>query len=230
MREGVQSTAGEGIAPILAAALFADDARGMPRARDLCRAIGRRERLPYPVVVESWFDAYAEGLIAPVLHALFAEGIVFEPHLQNTLVGLRDGWPERIVLRDFEGVKLVTGRFDASRVADVSPAAGQALWYDEERGWNRIAYCLFVNQLGEAVDHLAAGDAGLSAKLWRIVRHKIERYRTSYGSGKCAEKLDTLLSGMPLPAKTNLMVRFARQADRHATYAPLDNPLVEGGR
>ncbi|QOV94735.1 IucA/IucC family siderophore biosynthesis protein [Novosphingobium sp. ES2-1] len=230
LREGVQSITGEGITPILAAALFTDDAGGIPRARDLCRDIARRERLSYPAVAETWFDAYAEGLMAPVLHALFAEGIVFEPHLQNTLVGLRDDWPERIVLRDFEGVKLVTGRFDASRVAHLSPAAGQALWYDEERGWNRIAYCLFVNQLGEAVDHLAAGDADLSARLWRIVRRRIEQYQTSYGSRKSAGKLDSLLSGAPLPAKTNLLVRFTRQADRHATYAPLDNPLVEAGR
>ncbi|PKB25372.1 siderophore synthetase component [Novosphingobium kunmingense] len=230
LREGVQSIAGEGITPILAAALFADDAGGMPRASDLCRAIARRERLSYLAAAERWFDAYADGLIAPVLHALFAEGIVFEPHLQNTLVGLRDGWPERIVLRDFEGVKLVTGRFDENRLAHVSPAAGQALWYDEERGWNRIAYCLFVNQLGEAVDHLAAGDAVLAAKLWRIVRHKIEQYQTAHGSRKSAEKLDSLLSGAPLPAKTNLLVRFTRQADRHATYAPLDNPLVEAGQ
>ncbi|UXC90275.1 hypothetical protein EGM87_14660 [Sphingobium sp. RSMS] len=230
LREGVQGVAGEGITPMVAAALFADDAGGMPRAGDLCRAIARRERLSYPVVAETWFDAYAEGLIAPVLHALFAEGIVFEPHLQNTLIGLRDGWPERIVLRDFEGVKLVTGRFDASDVALVSPAAGQALWYDEERGWNRIAYCLFVNQLGEAVDHLAAGEAELSARLWRLVRHKVERYQSVYGSQKSTEKLGSLLSGAPLPAKTNLLVRFTRQADRFAAYAPLDNPLVEGGR
>lgn len=230
LRDGVQGIAGEGITPIVAAALFAENAGGMPRARDLCRSIARRERLSYPAAAETWFDAYADGLIAPVLHALFAEGIVFEPHLQNTLVGLRDGRPERIVLRDFEGVKLVTGRFDANRVAHLSPAAGQALWYDEERGWNRIAYCLFVNQLGEAVDHLAAGDAGLSARLWRIVRHKIEQYQAAYGSRKSTEKLDSLLSGAPLPAKTNLLVRFTRQADRHATYAPLDNPLVEAGR
>lgn len=230
LRDGVQSIVAEGITPILAAALFSDDAGEMPLARDLCRAIARRERLSYRTAVETWFGAYAEGLIAPVLHALFAEHIVFEPHLQNTLVGLRGGWPERIVLRDFEGVKLVAGRFDASRIAHLSPAAGQALWYDEERGWNRIAYCLFVNQLGEAVDHLAAGDAGLSASLWRIVRQKIERYQASYGSRRSAEKLAPLLSGAPLPAKTNLLVRFTRQADRHATYAPLVNPLAEAGQ
>lgn len=230
LREGVQGIAEEGITPILAAALFADDAGRMPRAQDLCRNIARREHLFYTVVAEAWFDAYAEALVPPVLHALFAEGIVFEPHLQNTLVGMRGDWPERIVLRDFEGVKLVAGRFDAERVAHISPAAREALWYDEERAWNRIAYCLFVNQLGEAVDHLAVGDAVLAARLWHVVRHKIEQYKSRHGSRKSSEKLDMLLSGARLPAKTNLLVRFTRQADRHASYAPLDNPLAETGR
>jgi siderophore synthetase component len=144
------------------------------------------------------------------------------------LVGTRNGWPDRIILRDFEGTKLVAGRYDAGRVAHLEPAVQQALWYDEDRSWNRIAYCLFVNQLGEAVDHLAEGNAALAGKLWRIVRHHIERYQEAHGSRASSERLSALLSGVPLPAKTNLLVRFTRQADRKAGYTPLANPMVEG--
>ncbi|HXA58314.1 MAG TPA: hypothetical protein VNW94_04065, partial [Streptosporangiaceae bacterium] len=37
--------------------------------------------------------------------------------------------------------------------------------------------------------------------------------------------LRVLLSGVPLPAKANLLLRWTRQADRHADYVPLPSPL-----
>lgn len=226
LREGVQEIAAQGETPLLAATLFADHDAGVPRARDLCRGIARRDRMPYAAAAEAWFAAYAERLLPPVLHALFAHGVVFEPHLQNTLVAVRDGWPVRIVLRDFEGVKLVEGRFDQARVAHLAPRAQEALWYAEERGWNRIVYCLFVNQLGEAVNHLAEGDTALAARLWRLVRDQVEAYQARHGSTASSSRLGELLTGAPLPAKTNFLVRFAKQADRFAGYAPLANPLL----
>ena len=85
----------------------------------------------------------------PVLHALFGHGIVFEPHLQNVLVGVDgDGLPVQAVFRDLEGVKLVTSRHDQA-LAALKPEVARALGYDEERGWHRVAYCLFVNHLAE---------------------------------------------------------------------------------
>lgn len=227
LREGVQGIAAQGDTPLLAAALFADHDAGVPRARDLCRGIARRDRMPYPTAAEAWFAAYVERLVPPVLHALFSHGVVFEPHLQNTLVAVgAGGWPAQIVLRDFEGVKLVEGRFDPERVAHLAPQAQEALWYAEERGWSRIAYCLFVNQLGEAVDHLAGGDAALAARLWRVVRDQVEDCQARHGSAASRGRLGDLLAGAPLPAKTNLLVRFTKQADRFAGYAPLANPLL----
>ncbi|GGS28548.1 hypothetical protein GCM10010269_79100 [Streptomyces humidus] len=38
-------------------------------------------------------------------------------------------------------------------------------------------------------------------------------------------RLRALLSGVPLPAKANLLLRWARKADRHAIYVPLTSPL-----
>ncbi|MBU3891043.1 IucA/IucC family siderophore biosynthesis protein [Methylosinus sp. KRF6] len=227
LREGVQGIAAEGVAPLLAATLFADIDAGVPRACDLCRDIALRERTSYAAAAEAWFAAYVERLAPPVLDALFAHGVVFEPHLQNTLVAVRDGWPAQIVLRDFEGVKLIEGRFDRAAIAYLSPRAREALSYDEQRGWSRVAYCLFVNQIGEAVECLAAGDHALGERLWRILRHELERYQARYGSAGSRERLAEFLAGAPLPAKTNLLGRVAKQADRLFGYAPLANPFVQ---
>jgi len=35
---------------------------------------------------------------------------------------------------------------------------------------------------------------------------------------------------VPLPAKANLLTRWERKADRHATYVALPNPIAAGVR
>ena len=58
-----------------------------------------------------WWEAYLRKIALPVLHALFGHGVVFEPHLQNVLVGVdSDGLPVQAILRDLEGVKLISPR------------------------------------------------------------------------------------------------------------------------
>lgn len=226
LRQGIQDLVADGITPMLAGTLFADYETGLPHARALCRRIAQQERMPAAAAVEVWFSVYLERLLYPVLYNFFANGVVFEPHLQNTLVGLRNGWPVRIVLRDFEGVKLVEGRFGIERLAHISPRARESLWFTLERGWNRIAYCLLINQLGEAVAHLSDGNIDIETRLWGLVRHHLLEYQARFGDAESKERIHSLLSGAPLPAKANLITRFFKQADRHAGYVPFPNPLA----
>ena len=178
-----------------------------------------------PSNAEAWFDAYVGLLLPPVLHSYFAHGIVFEPHLQNVLVRVRGDQPVGIVLRDFEGVKLLPEYFPGYRLADVSPRAREALWYDAAHGWNRVAYCLFVNNFCEAVTSLARGDTTLERRLWGVVRHHLRRYQAEFGDPLSARKVNALLSGEPWPAKANLLNRFLKRPDRGATYVSVVSPL-----
>jgi hypothetical protein len=61
--------------------------------------------------------------------------------------------------------------------------------------------------------------------LWGLVRDHLDDYTRSAGD---PPRLRALLSGVPLPAKANLLLRWARQADRHAAYIPLPSPLGAG--
>ncbi len=161
----------------------------------------------------------------PVLHALFEHGIVFEPHLQNVLIGVDgDGLPVQAVLRDLEGVKLVTPRHDQA-LAALKPEVASALGYDAERGWRRVAYCLFVNHLAEvaaavADRHPRAED--FEAALWDRARTVLTGYAGEHG---WPPRLREVLAGVPLPAKANLRLRWARAADREASYLTVRNPL-----
>ncbi|GGE82964.1 IucA/IucC family protein [Priestia taiwanensis] len=51
--------------------------------------------------VEEWLKRFMEVSILPVWHLLVAHGIAVEAHAQNMILLHRNGWPTRIVLRDF---------------------------------------------------------------------------------------------------------------------------------
>ena len=67
------------------------------------------------------------------------------------------------------------------------------------------------------------GSAAEVAELWRRARESLAGFARSYG---WTPELRALLSGVPLPAKANLKVRWARAADREAPYVPVRNPLT----
>ncbi|WP_426165427.1 IucA/IucC family protein [Pseudoduganella sp. R-31] len=215
-----------GAVPLLAGALFGNHVLGEARLSALLRQIAERERMAPEAVAVEWFSRYVQQMMYPVLHCYFAHGVVFEPHLQNVVIGLVGDWPAQAFLRDFEGVKLVQEEWGASRLSGVSQRAQAALQYDRERGWKRIAYCLFVNNFCEAIHQLAAGNPALQQRLWTQVRHHLQQYQHLHGTTESAARIASVLDGEPLPAKGNLCNRFLKQADRAADYAPFVNPLA----
>ncbi|MFP3977112.1 IucA/IucC family protein [Marinobacter sp. KMM 10035] len=50
---------------------------------------------------EPWLNATLSALILPVWHMLVAHGAGLEAHAQNSLLVMRDGWPNALLLRDF---------------------------------------------------------------------------------------------------------------------------------
>lgn len=221
LRRAFDGSLRSGATPLLAGALFGNHCHGEARMRELLQQGGH-----WHDEAETWFAAYAEHLIMPVLYCYFVHGVVFEPHLQNVVVAVDKEGPQQLYLRDFEGVKLVRERYSADMLPDVSQRAREALWYDADLGWNRIVYCLFVNHLCEAIAQLGAGDLALQQRLWRIVRAQLEQYQQRYGDADSREHITALLDGQPFAGKTNLMNRFFKRADRATTYVPVANPLA----
>ncbi len=208
VRHGLRDHLRPGVTPLLAAALTEPQATLFDG-----RAAGW---------LLNWWEAYVSQVAPPALHAYLAHGVVLEPHLQNVLIGIDDaGLPAQVIFRDLEGVKLLGDRHGAA-LAQLPARVAEALAYDSERGWNRLVYCLVVNHLAELAAAIADRHVGLEADLWRCTRSVLDRYGRSYG---CPAPLRALLAGVPLPAKANLRTRWARTADRYATYVHVHNPL-----
>lgn len=215
--------------PLLAGALFGDHLHGEARLRRLLADIAQRESATMDAVTERWFSSYVERLLYPVLYCYFAHGLIFEPHLQNVVVGLTRDWPRQVFLRDFEGVKLVRERYSPAQLTDISARARESLWCDADQGWNRIAYCLFVNNFCEAIGQLAAGRPALQQRLWALLRHHLHAYQSRYGDSASARRLNALLAGQPFPGKANLINRFFKRPDRATPYVPVINPIATAG-
>ncbi|MFC6340130.1 IucA/IucC family siderophore biosynthesis protein [Pseudomonas sp. CCM 7891] len=56
--------------------------------------------------LQAWTQRLLEVTVPPIIHMLYAEGIGMESHGQNIVLILKDGWPQRIALKDFhDGVR-----------------------------------------------------------------------------------------------------------------------------
>ncbi|MDX3311525.1 IucA/IucC family protein [Streptomyces sp. NPDC054884] len=217
VREGLAARLLPGTTPLLAAAV-ADEYPSGP---------GHISRLlddASPGIALDWWAAYLKLLVPPVLAAYFDHGLVLEPHLQNVVVCVDDdGMPAQVLFRDLEGTKLVP-EHHADTLAALPAAVAGPMTYDAERGWDRVAYCLFVNHIAEMLAAVADLHPQTEPALWAQVRATLQAYADRHG---CPPRLAALLAGVPLPAKANLLTRWERKADREAGYVRLPSPFAE---
>ncbi|WP_315709431.1 IucA/IucC family protein [Brenneria uluponensis] len=217
-RENLSPATLERYQPEMAAALFAFDRTGENHTRRLIGQLASQHQLPYHDACLRWLTHYLDRLVPGVLHAFFAEGIIFEPHLQNVLVGFENHLPTQIWVRDLEGTKLVSECWPESQLADMSARARQSVWYPREKGWNRVAYCLFINHLSEAIFHLSDGDRVLEQQLWDLLSAQLETWQQE-------PEVAAMLAGAPIPSKNNLRTRLLQRADKLADYTLMDHPI-----
>ncbi|MDF9813115.1 IucA/IucC family protein [Streptomyces sp. SPB162] len=217
VRDGLDAHLRPGVTPLLAAAVADEYPTGSAHISRLLAGTG-------PQAALDWWTAYLRLLLPPVLAAYFDHGVVLEPHLQNVLIGVDgDGFPVQVLFRDLEGTKLVP-EHHAATLAALPAEVAAPMTYDAERGWDRVMYCLLVNHVAELLAALADLHPQTETALWARVRTVLREYADDHG---CPPRLSALLAGVPLPAKTNLLTRWERKADREAGYVRLSSPLAE---
>ncbi len=213
--------------PLLAAALFGNGDHGRALIKSLFISAYQSPEPPDSSIV-AWFKAYLEQIIPPLLYLYSRVGVMFEPHLQNMVIGFRQGMPVAAYLRDFENARLVYERVNPGLTEDLTDAEKKELYYSEEKAWKRFSYCLFGNHVVEAVRQLTYGRPDLEPTLWATLRNSIATYLGEYGESDAALMIGGLLRGESFVAKTNLLTRVLAGKDAEATYAAIGNPWVDG--
>ena len=205
-------------------ALFTWDQQGRSVCRQQVQRYADCTGLSIEQATLDWLDAYAAKMLGGVLYCLFRQGVALEPHLQNTVIGFaEDGLPCRVWIRDLEGTKLVPEIWPADRLSALDERTRSSVYYSAKKAWQRVGYCALVNNLGEAIFHLANGCEVLEQQLWALIADllQVQSARLDH-----PQPLLELCAGAPFPSKENFMTRLMMRADREAGYTLLPSPLA----
>ncbi|WP_198650252.1 IucA/IucC family protein [Oceanimonas marisflavi] len=141
--------------------------------------------------LEPWLDRLFEVVVLPVWHLLVAHGIALEAHGQNMVLVHRNGWPVRLVLRDFhESVEYVPAFLrEPERVPDFpaldpcyrKAAPNQYYWMETlELLRELVMDTLFVFNLSE-VSNLLESHCGLPEnRFWSRLALRLETYASEH--------------------------------------------------
>ncbi|MBO0870938.1 MAG: IucA/IucC family siderophore biosynthesis protein [Micromonosporaceae bacterium] len=116
---------------------------------------------------EPFFAALVGCLVPPPLRLLH-RGVALEAHGQNTLLVLRDGWPDRLVYRDLGGIRLLPARLRAA--GGQLPAIHGDLRAEEPDQLQDKLFAALVSTVLSELVALMTREYGLEpARLWKQV-------------------------------------------------------------
>lgn len=172
-RESVESKLADGESAVPFNALMAIEADGLPFIDPWLQRYG----------LKPWLDRLIEVAVLPVWRLLVVHGIATEAHGQNMVLVHRDGWPERLILRDFHDSLEFVPDFlaDPNLAPDfrtLDPRYRRALpnqyyWMERPEDLRDLFVdCLFVFNLSE-ISHLVQSFYGISeGAFW----HRVSLY------------------------------------------------------
>ncbi|MDH4986542.1 IucA/IucC family protein [Aminobacter anthyllidis] len=222
-RRSVTSTLADGEQAVPFNALMATEQDGRPFIDEWVRRHGFR----------NWLGQLLEVAILPVWHLLVGHGIATEAHGQNMVLVHRDGWPVRLVLRDFhDSVEYVPDFLSQPDKAPDFPALDPAYrdalpdqyyWMEDVETLGELVMdALFVFNLAE-VSHLLQTFYGLhEADFWKTVRRMLADYAATHGLGARQDRLG--LARPTIAAEALLARKLNTGHSSHAVANPLSTP------
>ena len=171
--------------PFSALALMESD--GRPFIDDWLERYGR----------EPWLNRLIQVAVLPVWHLLVKHGIALEAHAQNMVLVHRDGWPQKIILRDFhESVEYVDDflatrehlpDFPLLNAAYIDAPPNRYYWMTSIEALRELVMdTLFVFNLSE-ISHLVESYYGVSElRFWQWVSQHLQTYVDD--NPECAER------------------------------------------
>jgi len=154
------------------------------------------------VPLEKFFARYCRVLMEGPVVFYAKGGMAFEPHIQNVYVGLRNGLPARIVLRDLDN-SILDPRRVRSRMRALGGPANDTWRHmpPYADGGRRLVQAMMYGHLGEVMLRLSDDHGAHADRLLAIVEHSWNALEKSGGQQ---------LRGWSNSVKTTLRTRLER--------------------
>jgi spermidine-citrate ligase len=203
-----------------------------PRLAAVIKEVAEREgRDPGQVSID-WFKKYLAISFEPLMWLYSEYGIALEAHQQNSLVKLKNGYPDQFFYRDNQGYYYCESTF--AKLQGILPGINEkshTLCADAVAD-ERFRYYFFINHLFGLIN--AFGACGLAnekvllEELAGALRKWLPKNR------KPSRLIESLLEDEWLPGKANLLTRLhdmdelVGPMESQSVYVQIQNPLRQG--
>ncbi|MCR8847729.1 IucA/IucC family siderophore biosynthesis protein [Rossellomorea sp. SC111] len=216
----------------LIAALCQDHAYGgMARIHSIIKGIAQRENRSLEEVSQDWFSRYLSLTLDPMIWLFHTYGIALEAHQQNSVIQLRNGYPETFYYRDNQGYYYSESKVE--KLKEFLPELNQVsdTICADEVAEERLRYYFFFNHLFGLINGFGASGLIDEEKLMNLVKERLEYHEQQWGED--SNLLSSLLYQPVLPCKANLLTRFydmdelVGPMEAQSVYTMVKNPLAK---
>ncbi|MFB2877361.1 IucA/IucC family protein [Floridanema aerugineum] len=200
------------------------------RLAAIIKQLAEQEKRLIAEVALDWFQRYLKLSLEPIVWLYFTYGIAVEAHQQNSVLQLKDGYPDKFFYRDNQGYyyresfrqKLET---ILPGISEKSQTFCEDAVIDE-----RLGYYLVMNNLLGLVNAFGIAELIDENLLILEVRKTLEKH-LSLEQG-CSKFLENLLTQSQLRCKGNLLTRFHDMDElvgsvaTQSVYVTIQNPLA----
>ncbi|MFC4084961.1 IucA/IucC family protein [Amycolatopsis samaneae] len=196
---------------------------------ELIEERARRLAVPTRDAAFAFFGAYADLMLSAGLPLLWHYGIGLEAHMQNTMLVMRGETPVRVLLRDFGGIRVHTGRLRDAGLEFTAHPGSINFTEDIDEVRAKVAHALLQANIAQVVKSLSSSYGLPGERLWATVRATMvglpDRLPENLRS-RAASDLEFLLAPH-LPQKALGLMRLHPTGED--IYLPQPNPLHGAG-
>lgn len=179
--------------------------------------------------IQNYFYNYANIVINSFLRLYLKFGISLEAHQQNTLMLFKDGQPQKVMSRDFGGVRIHKPTLNQAGF-DITPYPGAVTVRDDKNEVrNKMIYTTYQSHLGEIILLLSKTYKIEETILWAIVQEISKDCFQSMQSEmdiQTYEEEYTMIFSEQWNLKALTRMRLDETSHDYI-YVPLSNPISD---
>ncbi len=212
------------------AAICQDTVEGhSSRLAVIIKQLAEKEGRTTEEVSLDWFRKYLDISLKPILWLFLNYGIAVEAHQQNSVIQLKNGYPDQFYYRDNQGYYYCESYH--GRLNEILPGISEKsnTVCSDRIADERLRYYFFLNHLFGLINAFGTGGLIDEKKLLAEVRIVLESIKVPKHSS--SELIPSLLSHRKLSCKANLLTRFydmdelTGSLETQSVYVEIDNPL-----